>query len=87
MLSDSEKQKIMLSLIGKIDDIKCPMCGNGTFSILDGYVINHIHNDIQYKMNESKISIPTIMMVCTKCGFISQHALGHLGNLPKSVRE
>lgn len=83
MLSDSEKQKIMLSLVGKINDIKCPMCGNEKFSILDGYVINYLQDEIQNNIMDSKISIPTIMMVCTKCGFISQHALGSLGFLSK----
>ena len=83
MLSDSEKQKITLSLIEKIKDVKCPMCKNEKFTILDGYVIDFLEDSIQSRMMERKVSIPTIMMVCTKCGFISQHALGSLGFLPK----
>ena len=59
------------------------MCNNDQFSILDGYVINYLQDDIQNNMMNNVRSIPTITMVCTKCGFLSQHALGSFAFLPK----
>lgn len=83
MLSESDKKKITLSLLDKISEIKCPMCSNEKFTILDGYVVDNLQNDYQNIIIGEGASIPSIMMICTNCGFMSQHALGILGVLLK----
>lgn len=88
MISKEEKQKIVSELIKKIksDNIKCPMCGNDQFIILDGY----FNTPMQDNLNSIKLggqSIPSIAIVCKNCGFISSHALGALGLLPKQNNE
>lgn len=55
--------------------VKCPMCGNGRFNVLEGY----IRNDVQQELAGFVLgggSIPAVAIVCTRCGFISQHAVG-----------
>ena len=88
MISNEEKQKIISELSKRINsgDIKCPMCGNKHFIIADGY----FNTTMQDKLDDYVIggpSIPSIAIVCNNCGFISSHALGILGMLPKPKKE
>ena len=53
---------------------------------------NHFINikDLKDNLNNYVLggpSIPSIAIVCSKCGFISSHALGVLGLLPKQIDE
>lgn len=86
MINKEEKQTIVSKLNNRINsgDIKCPMCGNKHFIIADGY----FNTPMQDNLNGIKIggqSIPSIAIVCNNCGFISSHALGILGLLPKQT--
>lgn len=88
MISNEEKLRIVLELNNRINsgDIKCPMCGNKHFIIADGY----FNTPLQDNFNGIKIggpSIPSIPIICNKCGFISSHALGILGLLPNQSKE
>lgn len=61
------------TILGK--DIKCPMCGNNKFVVLEGY----FRNDVQPDTSGFVIggaSVPAVAIVCDHCGFISQHAVG-----------
>lgn len=84
MLNQEEKQKIIRALSEKIS--KCPMCGNVNFGIIDGYFFNIIHDNLE-SIKLGGTSIPTVAIVCKKCGFVSQHALGTLGLLPVKMKE
>lgn len=88
MISNKEKQKIVVELNKRINsgEIKCPMCGNKHFIIADGY-FNSIMQDNLNNIALGGSSIPSIAIVCNKCGFISSHALGVLGLLPKQTEE
>lgn len=76
--------------IGKIIEIlekrgatqPCPRCGNKNFSILEGYFNQTLQTELK-GMVIGGPSVPTVVVVCSKCGYISQHALGTLGLLPK----
>ncbi len=89
MISNEEKQKIISELNKRIHsgNIKCPMCGNDEHFILaDGY----FNPPMQDNLNSFVLggsSIPSIAIVCSKCGFISSHALGVLGLLPQQIKE
>ena len=88
MISNEEKQKIISELNGRINfgDIRCPMCGNKHFIIADGY-FNSIMQDSLNGLVLGGPSIPSIPIICNRCGFISSHALGILGLLPKQTGE
>lgn len=63
--------------------VRCPMCGGTHFHLAEGYFIN----SVQKEMNSFQFggeSIPTIAVICGKCGFMSQHAIGILD--PELVR-
>ena len=56
--------------------LKCPMCGNSTFEVVDGFCSFGVTYDIG---NKAVRSIPVSAFVCERCGFVSFHALGALG--------
>ncbi len=84
MISNEEKQKIISELMNRISSgvIKCPMCGNQHFVIADGYFNTTMQDNLDgFELGGP--SIPSIPIVCNRCGFISSHALGILNLLPK----
>lgn len=84
MITQEEKQRIILELNKRFGSsgIKCPMCGNNHFIIGDGYFNTFIQGDLK-QTTLGGPSIPSIPVICGNCGFISMHALGVLGLLPK----
>ncbi len=81
-LTDSEKQKIVSELNRRIPNLVCPMCHQRSFIILDGYFNQPIQAELEGVVLGGP-ALPSIGIVCNNCGFISQHALGVLGLLPK----
>lgn len=83
MISQEEKKRIAERLNQRFAEhgVKCPMCGNNSFSVADGYFSNVIQNNLD-SLKIAGPSIPAISIICSKCGFISMHALGTLGLLP-----
>ena len=83
MLSQEKKQEIIQKLNERIQVLTCPMCHQHNFVIANGY-FSHFLQDNMKDVSIGGSSIPTIAIVCTHCGFVSQHALGVLGMLPKN---
>jgi hypothetical protein len=82
MLNNDQKKKIADELNRRQIKMTCPMCQNKNFIMADGY----FNNNMQTEFSSFSIggpAIPTIAIVCSNCGFVSQHALGVLGLLPK----
>jgi hypothetical protein len=80
-LSPERKQEITNKIQQKIQNLSCPMCHKNNFILGDAY----IHNILQENLNGIAIggpSIPAIPIICSNCGFISQHAIGVLGLFP-----
>jgi hypothetical protein len=88
MLSQEEKNRIAERLNQRFAEhgVKCPMCGNNSFSLADGYFSNVIQDNLNGLVIGGP-SIPAIPIICNKCGFISMHALGTLGLLPPRKEE
>ena len=70
-----EKNRYAELLTKKVNKHPCPMCGNQHFSLVDGFLSNSVHSDLNV-VNLGGAAIPTVSIICTNCGFISQHALG-----------
>lgn len=83
VLSESQKKEIAQKLSSIIPTLTCPMCGNHHFTIVDGYFTPTIQKDIQ-NLQLGGTVMPTVAIVCNNCGFVSSHALGVLGLLPKN---
>ena len=79
-LSEQDKKKIIKAMQDRGATKPCPRCGNGNFTLLDGY----FNQTIQMELTGMVIggpSVPSAVIACSRCGYLSQHALGVLGLL------
>ena len=84
MIDNEQKRKIVDELAKRIQrPLTCPMCQNNSFTLADGYFHNTLQSDL-VTISIGGQNMPTVAIICTKCGFVSQHALGILGLLPKT---
>ena len=84
-LTEQDKQKIIEALQERGANEPCPRCRNTDFTVVDGY----FYQALQTELNAISLGgpgVPSVAVVCTKCGFMSQHALGALGLLPEGGR-
>ncbi len=79
-LSNSEKENFAKRLKEKNVKLECPMCGNKDFILVDGYFKFTLQTTIKGTIIGGP-SIPAIGVICSNCGFISNHAIGALGLL------
>lgn len=84
-LTEEQKVKIIETLKEKGVTLPCPRCGNNNFTIMDGYFNQPIQTELGGLVLGGP-SVPSIVLVCTRCGFLNQHALGVLGLLPEEVK-
>lgn len=78
-LTELQKSKIIevLDELGAVQT--CPRCGNESFLLMD-YIFDQKSPLRNYLVPEEP-KIPSIIVVCDRCGFISQHALAVLKKL------
>jgi ribosomal protein S27AE len=76
-----EQEKIIKALLDAGARLPCPRCGNGTFTLASGYLTQSVLPD-PFTVVIGGTSIPSIVVICRKCGFMAQHALGPLGLMP-----
>jgi ribosomal protein S27AE len=82
-LTPEQIKKIQDKLVEKNALRDCPRCGNKNFTLIDGYFLSVIQDQTkQIKLDGN--GLPTIVIVCNNCGFVSQHALGALGFVTSS---
>jgi len=81
-MKEEEKQRIIKALEERGAKLPCPRCGNQQFTLVDGYFNQTIQTELK-GMVIGGPSVPSVVVVCTRCGYMSQHALGTLGLLPK----
>ena len=81
-IPDKRQEEIKKALEERGAKLICPMCGNKSFTLLDGYFNQTIQIDFK-GMVLGGPSIPSVVIVCNQCGYLSQHALGTLGLLPR----
>ena len=81
-LTQEQKDKIVKALNDCGAKFPCPRCGNDTFTLLDGYLNQIIQAEPKGIVLGGR-TVPSVVVVCNRCGYLSQHALGVLGLLPK----
>ena len=88
MLKEEKKAELIQALTERFSKYDkqsvCPMCGHAQFTIADDYLSNTLQADFN-SVTLGGPSIPSLAIICTNCGFISQHSLGILGLLPAEV--
>lgn len=85
MPTEEERKRIIDILNARATQLgrqlRCPMCGHENFSLTDGYFAPVVQLDLKsFKLGGTVV--PSVSIICTNCGFISQHAMGTLGLLP-----
>lgn len=80
-LTQDQKSRIVEELRKRGVTLPCPRCGNPHFTLLDGYFNQPVSVEIGAVVLGGK-TVPSVVTFCTRCGFLSQHALGALGLLP-----
>jgi len=80
MFTEEKKKELIEILQQRRLTGMCPMCRARNFTIADAYLRNQLQEDLS-TLTLGGAAIPSIAIICTNCGFISQHALGTLGLL------
>lgn len=78
MMTEDKRKRIVEALAQRMSQLCCPMCGSTSFSLLDGFNIEIIQEEIT-KIQLDGRTLPSVTFVCERCGFISHHAIGALG--------
>ena len=84
-LNDDEKQNIIEVLQKRGAKQPCPRCRNKNFALIDGYFNQPIQKTIPVSITDivnDGAFISSVVVVCTRCGYLSHHALSILGLLP-----
>ena len=81
IIPDEKKQQIINVLQQKGVNRPCPKCNHNNFTLVDGYFNQVIQPELK-GITLSGPAVPSVVTVCTNCGYISQHALGVLGLMP-----
>lgn len=84
MLTEEKKSQIIAKILGKLPELKCPMCQQRSFTLVDGYITQNIQNDYKSIVIGSGKILPLTTIVCNHCGYIAQFALGGLGLIEES---
>ncbi|NQT27186.1 hypothetical protein HQ585_17660 [candidate division KSB1 bacterium] len=81
-LSADTIEQIRLALNRLGANKPCPRCGNKDFDILEFYFSDIVQTDLK-AVKVGGPNVPSAVVLCKNCGYLSQHALGLLGILPK----
>lgn len=78
--SQSLRDRIIQALKSRGATNPCPRCGNSSFSLVDGYFNNLVQDELDGLVIGGP-TVPSVVIACDRCGFLSQHAAGVLGLL------
>lgn len=81
-----QKTRIVKALEDAGARLPCPRCANQGWVLMDGY----FNQPVQTALSGLVIggpSVPSVVVICNQCGYLSQHALGVLGLLPAAPAE
>jgi hypothetical protein len=81
-MNQDERNRIIQSLKEKGVVLGCPRCSNTDFFLADGYFNHFFQEQLSPGTVLDGTAIPTVAVICNRCGFMSYHAAGVLGLLP-----
>lgn len=82
-LSPKQRQDIAEALSERGVTLPCPRCGDDTWTILDAYISHSLTRDAGQFVIGGPV-LPTVGVMCGKCGFLAEHAAVALGLIPSS---
>lgn len=81
---DSARSKLIIETLNKRGVNKpCPRCGHPHFAVVAEAEIT-VSDDPRWTAMVPQ-AVPTVVVACSNCGFVSQHALGPIGLLEEST--
>ena len=81
---DDFRRTALARLAERAPNPRCPMCGQTSFTLADGFVNHPVRTDLLGGFLSGGPLIPSILVICTTCGFESFHAAGALA---RPIRE
>jgi hypothetical protein len=72
------QQTIMDAIEKRVTNIKCPICKNNNFAVLDGYTRRFLNKDLN-KVQIGSQNLPSATVICHSCGYIMDFSIGALG--------
>ncbi len=85
-LSVEQKRKIAEALETAGARLPCPRCSNLNFTLVDGYFNQTVQSELESFIIGGP-GVPTVLVVCNRCGYLSQHVLGVLLPSPQGTKE
>ena len=86
-IEEARKNEIVKALEERGATRPCSRCGNESFQLFDGYSMVLVNRNLNAALFIATDNfIPSIVVVCTNCGYLSQHSLGVLGLLPEETK-
>lgn len=87
ILTKEQSDLVIKTLQERGVTMPCPRCGNNSFTLQDGYFSQTVQSSQTNVVLGGQI-LPSVMVICNKCGYMSQYALGVLGLMePKKTPE
>ena len=74
-MDEKEKDRILKRFSELIPNPECPMCLNRQFTIVDSYITMPVADEYQKLSPLFKRAIPSVGVICTRCGYISIHSM------------
>ncbi len=85
-MDQTTRDEITKRLTEKGASLPCPRCGQSNFSVFGGYFNPSVQEELKALVLGGR-SIPSAIVGCNNCGYLSLHALGVLGLLPKDEKD
>lgn len=77
-LSPEHQQNISKALAQRGVTLPCPRCGENAWNVLDVFISNPLAEDVGTVTIGGPV-LPTIGVLCARCGFLAEHAVASLG--------
>lgn len=74
-MDEKERNRILKRFTELIPHPECPMCHNKSFSVVDSYITLPASDEYRKLSPLLKRAIPSVAVICTKCGFLSIHSM------------
>ena len=83
-LDSPNREQIVAALEKAGATLPCPRCGNSSFTVIESSSIPTLTPPNTINLGRL---IPTAVVACTRCGYLSLHAYGVLGLLMQEPKE
>lgn len=81
------KPKIIEELNKRAESTECHMCHSIDLILVDGFFVRPIQKNLSGDFVLGGPMMPTIGIICKKCGHLMELSLGVLGLLPQKDKE